>query len=135
MAVFVSDSIRDNGLEHARQNASRVILTVGQPTTYANATTDHGSGSGQRAVEDTVAPGDFTLSSITGGRRVGLGLITGLTPEVNANGVNHWCWVDDVNNEILAYADVNPAIDVTTSGTVNIQGHGVRLEAGVLHVE
>lgn len=131
MAVYISDNIRDDGLEYVLANVTRVILTVGEPTSYANVNTNYGTGSGQGVVAASVSSEDFTIGSITGGRRCSLSSQEE-TPSVNANGVNHWCWVDDTAEAIEAYGPAT-SIDVTTSGPVTMPEHGIRMPAAVLY--
>lgn len=131
MAVFISDNIRNEGLEYVLANVSRLVLTVGEPTSYANVNTNHGTGSGQAVVAVAVSSSDFAISNITGGRRCAISSQEE-TPVVNANGVDHWCWVDDVNDSIEAYGPIN-SIDVTTSGPVNTTEHGIRMPAATLY--
>lgn len=133
MGVFVSDRVRNQGLNSLESSVDRILLVVGEPTTYANVTTNHGTGSGQLAVAASVTSSDFTVEDITGGRRIVAAAQNDNTPVVNANGVNHWCWVDDGDDEIEAYGELDAAIDVTTSGDVDIAAHGVRMPAAVAH--
>lgn len=123
MGYFVGQEALDAHLNDLKNNTTRVVLTVGVPTNFADANANYGVGSGQKVVEATVAPADFTLATgPTDGRQVTVAAKSGLTPVVNGT-ADHVCWLDTINSAIKHYAPLASPLAVTTSGTVTIPAH------------
>lgn len=123
MPYFVADAVKDTALTYIKNNVTKVVLTVGEPTSYANANTNNGTGSGQKCAEVTVDSTDLILGEgPTDGRKVECAAQN--TVPVVANGtVDHWAWLDVTGTAIVAYGPLSPTLAVTTSGTVNIPAH------------
>jgi len=123
MPYFISDVVKDTALTHIKTNVTRLVLTVGEPTTFANANTNNGTGSGQKCAEVTLIAADLTLGDgPTDGRKVECAAKNAVP--VIANGtVDHWAWLNVSGSAIIAYGPLSPSLAVTTSGTVNIPVH------------
>lgn len=118
MATFFDPDTVDLALSSVESNAVKLVLTAGEPTSFANADTNNGSGSGQKCVEVAVDDSDFTVESgDPDGRQVECGAQNGVAVAANGD-ADHWAWLSD--SKILAYGNLASPIAVTTSGTVDI---------------
>ena len=123
MAYFVADVAMDTKLQYLKDNVTLVVLTVGVPTSYANANTNNGTGSGQKCVEIIVADTAFTLADdATDGRKVTVAAQSSLTPVANGT-VDHWAWLNVAGTALLAYGSLGSSLAVTTGDTVSIPAH------------
>ena len=92
---FWHQDVYDGSLNEIKNNADRVTLCEGAPTTYAQATGVKGGDSGKMLAQADVVPGDFTLASDgAGGRKFTLADMT--DDEADASGdADHVAFVDD----------------------------------------
>jgi len=124
MTHFLADSVVDLAANHLKNNVTKIILCDGAPTTYGDAVTNHGSGSGVRLAEVTVDSSDFTVQNGTpDGREVVVVEQTSI-PVVAAGDGDHVAWVDVPNTTLLKVCPVPaPLAGLTTSATVTIPTH------------
>lgn len=115
-----SPKVQDYGLNHLKQNVTRVIACQGQPASYAAATTNYSAGN-KLAASAPLAPADFTLqNAAAGGREL---VVPAIAPMViDASGsMDHLALVDDANQELLYVTGLTNAQALTAGGTVEIQ--------------
>lgn len=122
MAKFLNDSILDlalAGLEAADQQ----VMCIGQPSTYADATTDSGSG-GNAAGEVAVDSSDFTKADgDTSGRKSTVAQQTGVNVDVSGN-VDHIALVDDGGSALLSVTTCTLQA-VTSGNTATINAYDI----------
>jgi hypothetical protein len=101
-----------------------MVLTQGEPTSFANANTNQGTGSGQKLAEVTMASTDFTLADgDTSGRKVACAAKNSVSVIAAGNG-NHVAYLDLTNSRILHYYELSAARNgLTTSDAVNFPVH------------
>lgn len=108
MTHFVSDTVYDVALNYIKNNATKVVLCEGAPTTYSDANTDNGTGTGTKIAEITVDSDDFTLANHTSGRKV---TCVELVVTVTAAGdADHVAWLDVTNTTILRVAPLSATV-------------------------
>jgi glutamate synthase domain-containing protein 2 len=118
MAKFASDFVLDASLSVVSQ-ATRMVATVGQPTTYAAA--DAG-----KLVEAVMAPADFSVADgDISGRKVAVAAKLGL--DVLTPGTADHVALLDAANQRLLYVTTCPAQLLPGGGTVNIAGWNVEI--------
>ena len=123
MALFAIDAAKDAKLNYLKTNFDKLVAVVGVPTTYANCTTNLGTGAGQLVAEVAIAQGDLTIGDgPTDGRKLTVAEKAGITPNVNGT-PDHYVWLDTVNSTILLYADTTPKA-LTTDTQVKFSEHG-----------
>ena len=99
---LIDDNSKDDALVDVRDNANQQVMCQGFPASYAEATTDLGTGSGKALGETTMAPGDYTLADgQTDGRSLTVGLKSGVVVDV-AGTFDHVALVDTVNSRLKA---------------------------------
>ena len=120
MAKFALDAIMDAALNEVVNNADQVVVCNGQPATYADATTDSGSG-GNALGEAAIGAGDFTLADgDTSGRKYDYGGTTGIDVDVSATADNV-AFIDDTNSRLLVVTTISNSQSVTAGNTMDVQ--------------
>lgn len=121
--LFVSDKVQDDGLQYLIDNADTQVLCQGQPTTYAEATTDADQADGYALGETTPS---FTgpQDADTDGREAQIDAATDVTVDVTGT-TDYDALVDSVNEDLLAaiprdLAEIT-AVDTGTD-TVTLSG-------------
>jgi hypothetical protein len=124
MPHFASDDVFDAGLNLIKNNCNRMVLTQGEPTSFANANTNQGTGSGQKLAEVTMASTDFTLANgDTSGRKVACAAKSSISVIAAGNG-NHVAYLDTTNSRILHYYELSAARNgLLVSDAVNFPVH------------
>ncbi len=123
MTQFLADTVLDVALNHLKNNVTKLILCDASPATYADATTNNGTGTGVRLGEVTVESGDFTLADHTpGGRKV---TVAAKSATLSAAGDgSHVAWVDVTNTAVLKVLPLDAVLTgLPSSGTVNLPSH------------
>jgi hypothetical protein len=122
MAKSVHDNVLDAALDYVKQNADRMVVCEGQPVSYAEATTDKGSG-GKKLADVAVVSGDFTISDgDASGRKVRVAQKTGITVDVSGT-ADHIATVDDTSSALLRVTTISNSQAITAAGTVDINAH------------
>lgn len=132
MAKFVADEVLDAALDKIA-TADQLVLCEDEPTSYADATTDKGSG-GMALGECAVDGGDFANDDgDVSGRKVTVAQQTGVTVDVSGD-FDHVALVDDGANLLLLVTMLaNAEITAVNQGTdvFTIDGdHTSEIEAG-----
>jgi hypothetical protein len=119
MAKFVLDAVLDTALNEIINNADQLVICSGQPATYADATTDDGSG-GNALGETAIAGADFTgpADGDTNGRKLTVNQQTGITVDVTGT-ADHVAIVDDTNSRLLLVTTISSQ-SVSSGGTADV---------------
>ncbi|MEM1225884.1 MAG: hypothetical protein AAGJ40_09305 [Planctomycetota bacterium] len=122
---FIADVVLENGLDYLKQNVDQLILASAGTTTYADANTNNGTGSGVKILEVAIVPADITLEDgATDGRKATMAAKSSIA--VTADGdADHVIWADSGNSAVLAVMQLTSALTgLTTSGApVDINSH------------
>ena len=106
---YINDEIRDQGLDYADTNGTRIDICTQEPTTYGEATTANAFSKGNKTGLNTGA----TVDGAVDGRRVIVPAITDGT--VTGTGtVTHWALTDGAS--ILLATGALTASQAVTSG-------------------
>jgi hypothetical protein len=124
MAHFLNDLVADEALNYIKDSVTKITLCDGQPTTYSDANTANGSGTGRKLAEVTVDSSDFTLADdATNGRKLTVAAQNGIAITAAGDG-DHVAWLDVTNSRIIKVAPLaDTLVGLTTSSTVNIPAH------------
>lgn len=118
MAKYTLPALLDGPLTEVRNTATRMVVTNGQPASFAAAN------SGKLA-EVTMAPGDFTLGAGSpNGRRLTVAAKAGVA--VIASGSGDHVALLDVTNSRLLHVTTCPAVSLVSGGTVDIAGWSIQ---------
>lgn len=124
MAKLTDDSVLNAAIAEI-EKADQLVLCDGQPSSYADATTDSGSG-GNALGEVAVAGGDFTRADgDVSGRKVTVASKS-VTIDV-AGDVDHVALVDDGASVLLHVATANTT-SVTVSQSLDTQAFDIEFE-------
>lgn len=131
---YIADEVFDNGLDHAKQNTTKLVLLADATTNYSDATTVNGgdgsgTGTGRRLAEVTVDASDITIADgATDGRKATMAAQLGIVPNGSGDG-DHVAWVDVANSKVLAVAPLAAALAGITSGgaAVDIHSHFIAM--------
>jgi hypothetical protein len=116
MAKFVNDAVMDAALNHIKNSVDKLILCVGQPTTYAEATTALGTGSGKKVGEIAFSSAQVTLANgDTSGRKATFSAMTDIDIDLNGT-VDHVALVDDTGSVLLLVTTC--AAQAVTAGNI-----------------
>lgn len=120
MAKLTPDNVIDPALQEVPDNVDQVVVCNGQPSSYADATTDSGSG-GNALGEATVGPADFTgpADGDTSGRKITFDGATGIDVDVSAT-ADHVAFVDDDNSTLLLVTTISNSQSVTAGNTADV---------------
>lgn len=105
---FLNDEVKDQGLDYATANGTRLYLCSAEPTTYTEATSTYALGN---ATVTTSATSDGT----TDGRKVEVSAILNGTTTASGS-ATHWALTDA--SSILVAADSLNASKSVTSGNL-----------------
>ena len=128
MPHFTHDDLYDLALDGIKQDCDKMVLCDGEPTTFANANTDNGTGSGQKIAESAMASGDFTIADgDTSGRKVTSGAKSSIAVGAAGDG-EYVAYLDTVSSKILHYYQIATARNgLITSDTVNFPAHDLEI--------
>ncbi len=125
MAKFLDDSALD-ALLAVLETADQVVICAGQPVSYAEATTDLGSGSGKALGEAAITSGDWTKADgDTSGRKTTFAQQTGVTIDVTGT-ADHLAFVDDGGSTLLFVTTLTSQA-LTAGGTATINSFKVEV--------
>lgn len=124
MPHFTHDDVYDNGLAYLKANCNKMVLTDGEPSSFANANTNMGTGSGQKVSEVAMATGDFTLANgDTSGRKVACAAKSAQAVVAAGDG-EYVAYLDTVASKILHYYPIAVARNgLTVADSVNFPVH------------
>ena len=126
MAKSVNDDVLDAALDEIINNADTRVACEGEPSTYADATTDKGNG-GNALGETTITAGDFSKSDgDTSGRKLTVPQQTGVSVDVDGT-VDHEAIVDDTQSRLL-HVTTTTSQSVTTGGTMTLDSRDEEIE-------
>ena len=118
MGKSLNDLVFDEGLEYLETNGNLLVLCDGEPSSYADATTDLGSG-GYALGEIVINSADFTIANGTvSGRKITVGQQTGITVDVTGE-VDHIAIVDTSGTDLLLVTTVT-AQNLTAGNTATV---------------
>jgi hypothetical protein len=105
-----------------------MVLTDGEPTSYSNANTANGSGSGQRVASVAMASGDFTIANgDTSGRKVTAAAKSAVAVTTAGDG-DHVAYLDTTGSVLLHYYPIASARNgLTTADSVNFPAHDLEI--------
>ena len=125
MAKFLSDEVLDAALDYL-ESADQLVICIGQPSTYADATTDSGGG-GNACGEVAIDSSDFTQGDgDTSGRKTTVAQQTGITIDVSGT-ADHIALVDDGASELLLVTTLSSSQAVTASNTATVNAFDLEL--------
>lgn len=121
MARFVHADVYDAHLQYIIDNCDLMTLCKGQPTTYAEATTDYGTGTNKKLADVAMDSGDFSIDDDDAetGRELNVAAQTEIDVDVTEEG-DHVALLDSINSKILLVVPLTEAVAVDSSGTVTI---------------
>lgn len=128
MPHFTHDDIYDLALDSIKQNCDLMVLCDGEPTSFANANTANGSGSGQKVASVAMSSTDFTLANgDTSGRKI-TSAAKASQAVTSAGDGEYVAYLDTANSKILHYYQIaSPRNGLTTDDTVNFQAHDLEI--------
>lgn len=119
MALFITDNAFDAQLDYIINAAEQLVVCAGQPTSYADATTDSGSG-GNALGETAITSGDFTKADgDTDGRKFTVAAQADIDVDVSGT-ADHIAIVDNTGTELLLVTDMTGQA-VSSGGTMSTQ--------------
>jgi hypothetical protein len=126
MGKSIGNNVLDAALQHLEDNGQTFVLCDGEPTTYANATTDKPTGNALG--ETTITATDFTgpADGDTNGRKTQVNAQTAITVDVTGT-LDHIAIVDDSNTALLLVTTVSNSQSVTASNTVDTTAFDVEI--------
>lgn len=126
MAYRISDTVFDEALNYLKNNCTRVVLLDADPgSSYSDATTANGSGSGMNLASVTVSSTNFTLADRTGGgRKVTVDAQNSVSVTTSGD-ASHIAWLDVSNTAVLFTTELTTVRTglVGGSDTVDIPAH------------
>lgn len=112
MAKSVDAAVLDPALNHIKNNATRMVVCAGQPTSYDDVTT-------RRLAESAMASGDFTLAAgDVSGRKVTSGAKNGITITTSGT-ADHVVWCSATAILVITTCTSQA---LSTGGTVDVPG-------------
>lgn len=120
MAKAVLDPVNDAALQLVIDNAEQIVVCNGEPATYADATTDSGSG-GNALGESAITSTNFTgpAAGDTSGRKYTFDGVTGIDVDVSAT-ADHVAFIDDTNTRLLVVTTISNSQSVTSGNTMDV---------------
>jgi len=119
MAKYANDLLMDEGLEYLETNGNLLVLCDGQPSSYGDATTDYGTGSGVALGEKVLDSADWTVADGTvSGRKATMGQQTAIDVDVTGD-CDHVAIVDTVGEDLLLVTTVTEQT-LTAGGTATV---------------
>jgi len=125
MSKWMSDDLLDLALSEIKNNATKICFCEGQPASYAEATTEKGSG-GKKLASVDVNSGDFSgpADGDVSGRKLTVAAEEGI--EIGVTGsINHIAIVDDGNSELLA---VTTCVEMSVSSAETVSMESWKIE-------
>ena len=117
MPFFLPDTTLDQALDYIA-GCDQIVACDGQPSTYADATTDSGSG-GNALGEDTISASDFSKADgDTSGRKITFGGISGVDVDVGGT-VDHVAFINTGDSTLRA-VNTTTSQSVTAGGSLDI---------------
>lgn len=128
MAKSTLDAVLDAALNEVINNADQVVVCNGEPASYADATTDSGSG-GNALGEAAIGSADFTgpVDGDTSGRKYTFDGVTGIDVDVTAT-ADHVAIIDDTNSRLLVVTTISNSQSVTAGNTMDVQAFDEEIE-------
>lgn len=133
MDYFVNDTVLNQSAQYLKDNADKIVLCDKAVTTYSDADTNNGSGSGGKIAEKTVTATNFTVGDgPADGRKCESAAHAAVAVVANGDGT-HIAWLDTANTTLLAVTKLSSQRDgLTTADTVDIPVHSVRFRDAVV---
>lgn len=125
--MFIADAVKDTALQYLKDNCVELVVLDADPgTSYADATTNNGTGSGKRLATKALSSTDFTIADgAAGGRKVTLDDAGTLLVDIAivANGdASHVSWLS--GSDVLYTTELATVrTGLTTADTVDIPSH------------
>ncbi|MCD0459113.1 hypothetical protein [Roseiconus lacunae] len=124
MSHYVNDDVLDAAANEIKNNCDLAVLCDGEPSSYANATTAMGTGSGQKLAEVAFASGDMTIANgDTSGRKITFVAKASVNVDNPGDG-EYIAYLDTSNSKILHHYPIETARNGLLSGDkVNFPTH------------
>ena len=130
MSKWQTDSMLDNALGYITSGVAQIVLCDAQPSSYADATTDSGSG-GVALGEKALVEADFSaISNATSGRKLTVPQVADVTVDVTGT-VTHIALVSDSGDSELLYVTTCVSQAVTAGNLVTIPEWDIELRDAV----
>lgn len=126
MTKTVADAVLDGALNIIKNTADNIVVCIGAPTTYAEATTN--SPTGKRSGTKAITSGDFTgpANGTTSGRKLTSNQATGITVDVSGT-VDHVALVDNTASVLLAVTSLSASQAVTAGNTMTVNAFDLEI--------
>lgn len=119
MGKWAHDDVLNASLNAIADNATRMFVCSGQPTTYQEASSDLMLA--QQVLTPGDGNGDFTLGDGNStGRKLTVAAQT-IASASNSGTANHVAFADSVNSKLLAVTECSSSYAVTSGQPVNVQ--------------
>lgn len=124
MPHFTHDDIFDLALNGVKSACDLMVLTAGEPTSFANANTANGTGTGQKIAQAAMVTGDFTLAmGDVSGRKVTSAAKATVNVDAAGDG-SYVAYLDTVALKILHYYPIaTPRTGLLVNDKVNFPAH------------
>jgi hypothetical protein len=134
-AHFVHDDVYDAALNEIKNNCDLAVLCDGEPTSFANANTAMGTGTGQKLSEVALVSGDMTLANgDTSGRKITFAAKTNQNVDAAGDG-EYIAYLDTVNSKILHYFQIDTArLGLLVNDKVNFPAHDFEIRDAAAEV-
>lgn len=126
MAKFLHDDVLDALLNAIKNNATRISVCESQPTTYAEATTNKGSGGYKLAIK-TITSSDFTgpVAGDTSGRKLTSNQHNSIT--VDVSGTAAYVALCDATNSKLLLVTTCSSVAITAGNSITINSFDIEV--------
>ena len=119
---FLSDNVRDDGLQQLTNNVNELHICSQEPTTFTEATSTYTLGNKTNPTVSAPQAGD------TSGREVQMSAFS--DGSVTADGTaTHYAWVDTVNSTLYVAEALSASQAVTNGNTFSLGAHDVTIPA------
>ena len=135
MPHFTNDAVLDAALNLIRDNCNLAVLTDGEPTSFANANTANGTGSGQKLAEVAFINTDMTIANgDTSGRKITFAAKTNQNVDAAGDG-EYIAYLDTSNSRILHYFPIATARNgLLVNDKVNFPAHDFEIADTIAEV-
>lgn len=123
---LLDNTVFDAALNQIRNSADKLIVCIGAPANYADATTN--SPTGNRSGETAVTSADFTgpANGDVSGRKLTVNQQSGI--DVDAGGTaDHVALVDDTASVLLAVTSLNASQVVTAGNSMTVNAFDLEI--------
>jgi len=126
MTKTVDDTVLDGALNVIKTTADNIVVCIGAPTTYTEATTN--SPTGKRCGTKAITSADFTgpANGTTSGRKLTSNQATGINVDVTGT-ADHVALVDNTASILLAVTSLSASQAVTSGNTMTVNAFDLEI--------